>query len=107
MLIGRSSISSGLSASSLSTSAEQACRTRPLMSIVQRAADFFQAVAVLGDGRHVLAVDRLGLGGDPLQHADDVHVRLVLEPVPLPVAGLAGAVLPQHADFERRGGLRA
>ena len=43
-----------MSANSFSTSAEQACRMRPLMTIVQRAADLFQAVGVVGHRRDVL-----------------------------------------------------
>jgi hypothetical protein len=67
------------------------------------AADFLQAVAVPGDGSDALAVGRRSLGGDLLQDADDVHLRLVLEAVPLPIAGLAGSVLAEDANLERAG----
>jgi hypothetical protein len=66
------------------------------------AADFLQAVAVPGDRRDVLTIDRGRLGRDSLQHADDVHLGLVRDLVPLPIAGLTGAVLAQDADLERR-----
>ena len=65
------------------------------------AADFFQTVAIPGDRCDLFAVAGRGPGRNPLQHAYDIHIRLILHLVPFPVAGLARAVLPQYADFER------
>jgi len=45
----------------------------------------------------------LGIGGNALQHADDVHVRFVLHAVPFPVARLTGTILTQHAHFDMVG----
>lgn len=50
----------------------------------------------------MLALDRLGLGRDPLQHANDVHVGFALHAMPFPIAGLARLGLPQNADVEFR-----
>jgi hypothetical protein len=66
-----------------------------------RAADLFQAVAIPGDGGDRLAVGGRGLGRDPLQHADHVHLRLVLDAMPLPIARLTGAVLAEDTNLER------
>ena len=55
--------------------------------------------------RDVLAIDGCRLRSNPLQHADDVHLRLVRDFVPLPIAGLARPILAEDADLER-GGMR-
>ena len=67
-----------------------------------RTADLFQAVAVPSHWRGHLAVGSGSLCGDLLQNADHIEVRLVGDPVPLPIAGLAWAVLTENADFKRR-----
>ena len=46
----------------------------------------------------------LRLGRDPLQATGDVHVRLMLQPMALPIALLAGSILAEDADFKRREG---
>ena len=46
---------------------------------------------------------RLALGGDPLQHADHVHVAFALDHVAFPIAGLARGILPQDANAKGRG----
>ena len=54
-------------------------------------ANFFQAIALPDHGRSRLAVHGGRVRGNPLQHADAVHVGLESQLEPLPIAFLAGA----------------
>ena len=99
--IGRSSISPGWSSRMRSTSVEQAWRVRPLTSIVQAPQTSSRQLQSQATGVVLLAFVGRGLGGDLLQHADDVEIRLVGNPMPLPMLRLAGRVLAEDADRER------
>ena len=81
----------GCSSSSLSTRAVQACRTRPLMTIVQAPQTSSRQLQSQATGATRSPSTVVGLRGDPLQHADHVHVGLVLDAMPLPIARLARA----------------
>src|SRR5450432_1588667 len=64
------------------------------------AADFFEAVGVVGDRGGFFAVAGEWVLGDVAQADDHVHVRAVTEFVFLPVHGFIGALLAFDADDE-------
>ena len=76
---------------------------RPFTSIVHAPQTSSRQLQSQATGVVLLAVVRGGLGGDLLQHADDVQIRLVGNLVPLPTRRLAGSVLAEDADRRERG----
>ena len=107
LVIGRSSISPGRSRQQLIHQRGAGLADPAVDQHRAGAADLFQAVALPGHRRHLLAFGGHGPLGDLLQHADAVHVRLVLDAEPLPVALLPRAVLPQDANGNVTGRLIA
>ena len=73
------------------------------MTIVQAPHTSSRQLQSQATGATCVVVDRVGHGGNPLQHADHVHVALVRHAKTLPITRLARAILPEHANIERIG----